>query len=84
VLDQNGATSESEIDQLEELEELFGGDTTDDLFIFSEIESSSESPLKTNKAAGNSPNQHAVAHILNSNNISINYGQFTSTKQDMF
>jgi len=39
------ASSESVIDQLEELEELFGGDTTDDLFIFSEMESSSESPV---------------------------------------
>ena len=39
------ASSESEIDQLEELEELFGGDTTDDLFIFNEIESSSESSV---------------------------------------
>ena len=39
------ASSESEIDQLEELEELFGGDTTDDLFICNEIESSSESPV---------------------------------------
>ena len=39
------ASSESKIGQLEELEELFGGDTTDDLFIFNEIESSSESPV---------------------------------------
>ena len=39
------ASSESVIDQLEELEELFGGDTTDDLFIFSEIESPSEYPV---------------------------------------
>jgi len=36
------ASSESVIDQLEKLEELFGGDTTDDLFIFSEMDSSSE------------------------------------------
>ena len=51
------ASSEGEIDQLEELEELFGGDTTDDLFIFNEIESSSESPVsaKDNFLSTNSP-----------------------------